>query len=1522
MTDDPRRHHSPREELEHAIEAIHEIERRAIRLGKRRIPLPRKRTLLAVAFVFVLLLAAGLFVLTRTAVTRSLVLPRLGGVLAVNADASRVVIEPDGRLVIEDLTLRAPGVRGPAAEFLGVGALEATLDWSALLGGRVVVNRLKLTDPVATLSQHRRTGRLNVAGLALVSGKESAGAPVLPEIESEGAQIVIAEHDDDGMHDLRRLALDADSGLTRVGDAYELALTETGQPEGRAPMRVRGRMDDTGLEIALDALTLEQWAGDGAPTRVRELLDTIALEGELSGANLRYGADGDVTLRIDLDGVALTLPVGAPAEAPPGPGGVGPRMTGVSGSITFERTGVRAALVGAIEGVPFDVTLDYGEFGPDAPFRATLRTEDYWLEGQPDVLRYAPRVVRWRLESFGFPSAAVDATVMLSRGEAAGGARAPLEFEGVVSFEDGTAAYHWFPYEFQRLAGTIRLTNEAMTIERITGVAPSGARITAEGTIAPPAPGAEVDLRIAADGVPVDDALIGALGEHRRKLIHALFNEERYEELIDEGLVLSPARAAALGEERDEAERRAAAAEGEARARWLERAAAAAAALETPVFAPGGVARVDVRILRALGADSEFERRIEVRMPHAGVLPEHFPLPIDARDLTMVILNDDLWLEDGAFSALRGGAADVTIEADLGPGENGEPKPFAPTITVNARGVPIDDLLIHAIPGPRDRRTAAEAGASVQQILTDLRLEGVGDCVAYIAPRTPGTDDLGFDVRASFAGVAARPRRHGALAPGVPRIALKNVTGGVHVTERALDLNLSAEARSIGTDGAAGGGLGRLELAADVTFPRAPGADPVFATDVQGAGVDLEGAFEDVVAIFSAQAGEILTDLRAQRDPRGRVALGAEIRSDDDGPPVHVRVTLRDLRGASFDAAGGRLELGETAGSLRVDTSEGPRVTFDAFAATIAFDGEPAGVVAVSGVTPIGLADDHDATADAMALDVELRSGRFDSGLVRSISTTRLGDGFAAFYEAIEPGGVFDLGLTAQPTYEEAEPGEPVPLRIGGVIRPRSFELTRRGERIRFAPVEGLVEFGRFGGAFTRVRGVSDGWTIAGDGEWATPEGGDFRITTDFSIEAAGVPAGLRAALPSPLVGAMDDLEMAFGGLVRVAETTLTATLVDAGERGPGDEGEWLFETAGRVAFADASLVVGAPVDRADGSARFTASRGSLEEPVSFEVRLTGDRARVAGVRTTGATAQVRSGAVAGSVVVPLLAADCHGGRMSGDARAFPLESGEGVRYEANLRASGVGLASVIDDLEAAAAEAGAEGEAGLERATSPPANAPLASDPPPAHSIEGLAGADRSRGLLDGRLGLVGRTGPKPTRQGSGLVQASGGRVLELPLVLRLIEVSNLTAPSGEDLDFGRASVLIEGDRVTFEDISVFSRTVEILGYGELDWPTKALDLRFNSRASRRIPVISDVLEGVRDELISTEVVGTVGAPVVRLAPLSGTRNALGRILGDRSERDRRMDEIARRARIEREAQSREGVRRPIVGEPVDGSP
>ncbi|MEL7474468.1 MAG: hypothetical protein AAGK04_14220, partial [Planctomycetota bacterium] len=324
-------------------------------------------------------------------------------------------------------------------------------------------------------------------------------------------------------------------------------------------------------------------------------------------------------------------------------------------------------------------------------------------------------------------------------------------------------------------------------------------------------------------------------------------------------------------------------------------------------------------------------------------------------------------------------------------------------------------------------------------------------------------------------------------------------------------------------------------------------------------------------------------------------------------------------------------------------------------------------------------------------------------------------------------------------------------------------------------------------------------------------------------------------------------------------------------------------------------LEVGVGVRRASGRIGFAAGKPGEDEPMAFDLRFTGERAWLAGVEATGLSVRATSGAKAGSVIVPLISADCHGGRLSGDARVFPIEDdGNGLRYDANVQLAGVGLADTLADLRAAG-----------EGATVP------------SEDTSGVF-----RGVLDGRIGLAGRTGERAEKRGRGTLQASGGRVLDLPLALRLIEVSNLALPTGETLDFGRANFIMENDRVTFEDVSAFSRSVEVLGHGEMDWPTRAIDLRFNSRAARRIPLVSDVLEALRDELISTEVVGTIDAPEIRVTQFSGTQRAIDRLLGQQTQQDRRMAELARRAREQRAEEARVRPVRRTADAGVNGSP
>ncbi|VAX36518.1 hypothetical protein MNBD_PLANCTO03-1848 [hydrothermal vent metagenome] len=281
----------------------------------------------------------------------------------------------------------------------------------------------------------------------------------------------------------------------------------------------------------------------------------------------------------------------------------------------------------------------------------------------------------------------------------------------------------------------------------------------------------------------------------------------------------------------------------------------------------------------------------------------------------------------------------------------------------------------------------------------------------------------------------------------------------------------------------------------------------------------------------------------------------------------------------------------------------------------------------------------------------------------------------------------------------------------------------------------------------------------------------------------------------------------------------------------------------------------------------------------NFGIGVVIDSAKAAGIQVHDGMLRVTSDPLSGAVLVPVILADAYGGRVSGSAiiHAPAGASGQSV-YEAEFRLSGVPLGELLADWAylAELEEAAADGE--LER--------PRA----------------ESRGLVDAGLSLTGVVGDEGNRRGRGRILVGGdsrAEVLSLPLLLPLIKVSNLQVPVHDPLDFGEAVFYLDGDRVVFERVGVFARSVEIFGYGEMRLPGLDLDLRFTSRAAERLPVVSRLVEKFRDELVTTRVRGTVGNPEVSLEQFAKTRRLLARVVGQEpSEQERRMAEIERLSR------------------------
>ena len=104
----------------------------------------------------------------------------------------------------------------------------------------------------------------------------------------------------------------------------------------------------------------------------------------------------------------------------------------------------------------------------------------------------------------------------------------------------------------------------------------------------------------------------------------------------------------------------------------------------------------------------------------------------------------------------------------------------------------------------------------------------------------------------------------------------------------------------------------------------------------------------------------------------------------------------------------------------------------------------------------------------------------------------------------------------------------------------------------------------------------------------------------------------------------------------------------------------------------------------------------------------------------------------------------------------------------------------------------------------------------------------------------------------------------------------------------------------MSFERLSASSDAIEILGYGTMDWTSRDIDLRFRSRSIKPIPVLSTLLEGIRDELITIRVEGAPGSITYSPEQFGTTKRLLDSMFGSReTEQQRRLREVEGRTRV-----------------------
>ncbi len=350
---------------------------------------------------------------------------------------------------------------------------------------------------------------------------------------------------------------------------------------------------------------------------------------------------------------------------------------------------------------------------------------------------------------------------------------------------------------------------------------------------------------------------------------------------------------------------------------------------------------------------------------------------------------------------------------------------------------------------------------------------------------------------------------------------------------------------------------------------------------------------------------------------------------------------------------------------------------------------------------------------------------------------------------------------------------------------------------------------------------------LAGRGRTAQPDQWDLTLST------RGLPmdADLRRALPLALRGVV--AQSKFRGKLDLDLNTLNYR----GNPDPAVAAD--LDVAGSARATAASLDVGVPLEHVNGGLTFGAAvRGG--HVAAFRGDLDLDDVSLADRPLHHLRAHLDQPAGSDAMHLSDVQADLAGGRLAGrvDLR-FPTVPAGGTTTAPT--GGGYAVAFAVTDADVATI-AGA----------SVPGGKPI-------------------HGRLSASLDLQGDWGDPASRRGRGDVLVAGRDMYQIPLVLGLLEVTDLSLPTSSPFNQATARYVVDGQRVTFEDLEMRGDNLVMGGNGWLDFGTKRVRMNFTTDNPRMagLPLLHDIWQGAKRELLQIQIRGTVQDPQVSAASL-----------------------------------------------------
>jgi hypothetical protein len=152
---------------------------------------------------------------------------------------------------------------------------------------------------------------------------------------------------------------------------------------------------------------------------------------------------------------------------------------------------------------------------------------------------------------------------------------------------------------------------------------------------------------------------------------------------------------------------------------------------------------------------------------------------------------------------------------------------------------------------------------------------------------------------------------------------------------------------------------------------------------------------------------------------------------------------------------------------------------------------------------------------------------------------------------------------------------------------------------------------------------------------------------------------------------------------------------------------------------------------------------------------------------------------------------------------------------------------------------------------------------------VRELAGEkeERLRGALDASIALEGDWSDPSARRGRGDIHVQGNDLYKIPVVLGLLQITNLSLPIKSPFSDATTHYIVEGPKVTFEQIELRAANMLMSGSGWLNFDSRRMAFSFTTDNPNwpKIPVIGELIQGAKRELFQIHVRGTIDEPQIK---------------------------------------------------------